>query len=115
MHYTRYPAVLERYRDTNWISDTNDTKSTSGYVFTLGGAAASWKSSKQTCIAKSTMESKFITLDKAGEEAEWLRHFLEDMPMWTKLVPPICIHCDGQSAIGRTQSYMYNDKSQHIH
>uniref|UniRef100_A0A2N9IGB9 Reverse transcriptase Ty1/copia-type domain-containing protein n=1 Tax=Fagus sylvatica TaxID=28930 RepID=A0A2N9IGB9_FAGSY len=94
VHYTRYPAVLEGYSDANWISDTNDTKSTSGYVFTLGGAAVSWKSSKQTCIARSTMESEFIALDKAGEEAEWLRHFLEDMPMWTKPVPPICIHCD---------------------
>ena len=29
----------------------------------------SWKSSKQTCIARSTMESEFIALDKAGEEA----------------------------------------------
>ena len=35
------------------------------------------------------MESEFIALDKAGEEAEWLRHFLEDMPMWMKLVPSI--------------------------
>ena len=102
MHYTRYPAVLEGYSDANWISDTNDTKSTSGYVFTLGGAAVSWKSSKQTCIARSTMESEFIALDKAREEAEWLHHFLEDMPMWMKPVPPICIHCDRQSAIGRT-------------
>ena len=50
-----------------------DTKSTSGYVFTLGGAAVSWKSLKQTCIAKSTMEYEFISLDKAAEEAEWLR------------------------------------------
>ena len=37
------------------------------------------------------MESEFITLDKAGEEVEWLRHFLEDMLMWMKLVPFICI------------------------
>jgi hypothetical protein len=114
VHYTRYPAILEGYSDANWISDTNDTKSTSGYVFTLGGAAVSWKSSKQTCIARSTMKLEFIALDKAGEEAEWLRHFLEDMPMWTKLVPPICIHCDSQLAIGRAQSYMYNGKSRHI-
>jgi hypothetical protein len=41
VHYTRYPAVLEGYSDANWISDTNDTKSTSGYVFTLGGVAVS--------------------------------------------------------------------------
>ena len=54
----------------------------------------SWKSSKQTCIARSTIESEFITLDKMGEESEWLHNFLEDIPMWPKLVPTICIHCN---------------------
>ena len=78
-----------------------DTKSTSGYVFTLGGATVSWKCSKQTCIARSTMESEFIALDKAGEEAEWLHQFLENIPIWIKPVLAICIHCDSQSAIGR--------------
>ncbi|KAF5959243.1 hypothetical protein HYC85_000452 [Camellia sinensis] len=114
LNFTRYPAVLEGYCDANWISDTKDSKSTSGYVFTLGGVAVSWKSTKQTCIARSTMESEFIALDKAGEEAEWLRHFLEDIPMWPKPVPAICIHCDSQSAIGRAQNHMYNGKSRHI-
>ena len=57
------------------------------------------------------MESKFIALDKAGEEVEWLRHFLEDMPMWMKPVRSICIHCDSKSAIGRAYSHMYNGKS----
>ena len=60
------------------------------------------------------MESEFIALDKAGEEAEWLRHFLEDIPNWPKPVPAISIHCDSQSAIGRAQSTMYNGKSRHI-
>ncbi|KAL0361314.1 UNVERIFIED_CONTAM: Retrovirus-related Pol polyprotein from transposon TNT 1-94 [Sesamum radiatum] len=114
LHYTRYPAVLEGYSDANWISDSKDTKSTSGYVFTIGGGAVSWKSSKQTCIAHSTMESEFIALDKAGEEAEWLCNFLEDIPCWTKSVPAIMIYCDSQSAIGRAQSGMYNGKSRHI-
>jgi len=114
LNYSRYPAVLEGYSDANWISDTKDTKSTSGYVFTLGGAAISWKSSKQTCIARSTMESEFIALDKAGEEAEWLRNFLEDIPCWPKPVTAITIHCDSQSAIGRAQNSMYNGKSRHI-
>ena len=53
------------------------------------------------------MESEFIALDKCGEEAEWLRHFLEDIPRWPKPVPPICIHCDSQSAIGKAQNSMY--------
>ena len=38
----------------------------------VGGADLSWKSSKQICIARSTIELVLITLDKAGEEAEWL-------------------------------------------
>ena len=114
LHYTNYPGVVEGYCDANWISDSKDSKSTSGYVFTIGSAAVSWKSSKQTCIARSTMEAEFIALDKAGEEAEWLRNFLEDIPNWPKPVPPICIHCDSQSAIGRAQSKMYNGKSRHI-
>ncbi|PHT49270.1 hypothetical protein CQW23_13478 [Capsicum baccatum] len=60
------------------------------------------------------MESEFITLDKAGEEAEWLRNFLEDIYYWPKPVAPVCIHCDSQTAIGRTGSMIYNGKSHHI-
>ena len=114
LHYSKYPAVLEGYYDANWISDTKDSKSTSGYLFTLGGGAVSWKSSKQMCIDRSTMESEFIALDKAGEEVEWHSHFLEDNPIWPQPVHAIYIHCDSQSAIGRAQSHIYNGKSQHI-
>ena len=101
LHYSKYLVVLEGYCDANWISDTKDSKSTSGYLFTLGGGAVSWKSSKQRCIARSTMEYEFIAQDKAGEEAEWLRHFLEDIPMWPQPMLAIYIHCGSQSTIGR--------------
>ena len=83
-------------------------------MFILGGAAVSWKSSKQTVITRSTMEYEFIALDKCGEEAEWLCHFLEDIPRWPKPISSTCIHYDSQSAIGRAQNSMYNGKSRHI-
>ena len=61
------------------------------------------------------MESEFVALDKCGEEAEWLRNFLEDIPKWTKHVPAISIHCDNQSAIGRAFIVLFNGgKSRHI-
>ena len=46
LNFTRYPVVLEGICDAGRITDTKDSKSTSGYVFTLGGAAVSWKSTK---------------------------------------------------------------------
>jgi hypothetical protein len=46
IQYSGYPRVLEGYSDSNWISDADETKATSGYVFTLGGGAVSWKSCK---------------------------------------------------------------------
>jgi len=82
LHFGKFPAVLEGYCDANWISGNDETCSTSGYVFTMGGGAISWKSSKQTCIARSTMESEFIALELASQEAEWLRDLLADLPMW---------------------------------
>ena len=42
------------YSDSDWAGDLNDRKSTSGYVFTVGGGAISWKSKKQSCVALST-------------------------------------------------------------
>jgi hypothetical protein len=41
IHYSGYPAVLEGCSDANWISDVDELYATSGYVFTLGGAAVS--------------------------------------------------------------------------
>jgi hypothetical protein len=72
IHYSRYPRVLEGYSDSNWIFDADETKATSGYVFTLGGGAVSWKSCKQTILTRSTMEAELTTLDTATVEAEWL-------------------------------------------
>ena len=66
----RYPKVIEGYSDASWISNISNSKATSGYVFTLGGAAVSWKSSKQTVITRSTIEYEFVTLNKYREEAE---------------------------------------------
>ena len=84
------------------------------YLITLDGAVVSWKSSKQTCITRLTIESKFITLDKVAEEAEWLRNFLEDILVWPKPITTICIHYDRMEAQARAKNNIYNGKSRHI-
>jgi len=75
IEYSGFPAILEGYNDANWISDSNETKSTSGYVLTLGGGVVAWRLVRQTIIARSTMESEFVALEMTGSEAEWLKNF----------------------------------------
>ena len=60
------------------------------------------------------MKSEFIALDKVGKVAEWLRQSLKDISLWPKLVPAICIHCDNQAVIFKTQKFVYNGKSRYI-
>ncbi|GJU68789.1 zinc finger, CCHC-type containing protein [Tanacetum coccineum] len=62
LSYVGYSSVLEGYSDASWINHVEDSSSTSGWVFLLGGGAISWASKKQTCITSSTMESEFVAL-----------------------------------------------------
>ena len=55
---------LEAYSDSSFQSDPDDSKSISGYVFTLNGGAVSWKSSKQQIVADSTTEVSTLLLVK---------------------------------------------------
>ena len=99
------------YSDSNWISDADEIKATSGYIFTLGGAAVSWRSRKQTILTRSTMEVELVALDTATVEAEWLRELLMEMPMIEKPIPAILINCDNQTVIIKIKSAKDNLKS----
>jgi hypothetical protein len=48
------------YSDLDFVGCKDSRKSTLGYIFMLVGGAISWKSTKQTIIASSTMEAEFI-------------------------------------------------------
>lgn len=112
--YSGYPTVLEGYTDASWIAYHEDHKSTTGWIFSLGGGAISWGSKKQTCISDSTMAAEFIALASCSKEAEWLRNLLIEIPIWPKPMPPISIHCDSQATLSKAYCQVYNGKSRHI-
>nr|GEW44882.1 zinc finger, CCHC-type [Tanacetum cinerariifolium] len=65
--------LLESYSDASWINHVEDSSSTSGWVFLLGGGAISWASKKQTCITGSTIEYEFEALAAAGKKSRMAR------------------------------------------
>ena len=60
---------LEEYTNSSFQSDSDDSKSISGYVFILNGGAVSWKNFKQSTVADSTTEIEYITASEAAEKA----------------------------------------------
>ena len=75
------------------------TKSTSGYVFTLGGETVSWRSIKQSCIVDSTMEAEYVETLEAAKEAVWLRKFLMELGVIAKVVDRMILYCDNSGVV----------------
>ncbi|KAK4389970.1 hypothetical protein Sango_2060300 [Sesamum angolense] len=48
-----------------------------------------------------------------GQEAEWLKNLLGDVPLWGSTVP-VSLHSDSQAAIGIAMNYAYNGKRRYI-
>ena len=64
---------IEGYSDSDFAGDADDRKSTSRCIFTLEKGAISWKSSKQTVTASSTMYAKFVACYEASGQVTWLK------------------------------------------
>ncbi|KAF8407388.1 hypothetical protein HHK36_006519 [Tetracentron sinense] len=55
------PLCVEGYSDSDSLGDQDDRKwSNSGFVLVFSGGAVSWKSKKQSCVAISMMEAKYV-------------------------------------------------------
>ena len=61
------------YPDFDRAGDTDDCKSTSGYMFQTSGAVISWRVKKQTCVALSTAKAECMALASEAQEAFWMR------------------------------------------
>jgi hypothetical protein len=111
-HTPSSSPVLFGYADADWASDINDRKSTSGYVFTLGGGAISWSSKKQTTVALSSTEAEYIAGAHAAKEAIWLRQLLTELGQDMSF--PTTLHVDNQSAIAIARNPEFHKRTKHI-
>ncbi|GJT90088.1 hypothetical protein Tco_1078933 [Tanacetum coccineum] len=101
---SKFTSNPKAYSDASWINHVEDSSSTSGWMFLLGGGAISWASKKQTCITDSTMESEFVALVAVGKEAEWLRNLVHEILIWPKPIAPISIRCDSVVTLAKAYS-----------
>ena len=89
-------------------------KSTSGFMFTLGGGTINWRSVKQSCIADSTMEVEYVAASKAAKEAVWLKYFVLDLGVFPSAQSVITLFCDNSGVVANSKESRAHKKRRHI-
>jgi len=115
-HGLRFSAnsslVLSGYSDADWAGDPTDRRSTTWYCFFLGSSLFSWRSKKQTVVARSSTKSEYRALANATSELLWLRWLLKDVGV-TQSSTTI-LHCDNRSAIQISHNDVFHERTKHI-
>src|SRR5258708_36659895 len=104
--------ILKGYADADWVSDKNDRKLTSGYIFMLGGGIMSWSSKKQSAVALSSTEAEYIARGHAAKEAVWLRRLLSKLKQDT--TEPTTIHINNQLSIALVHNPEFQNITKHV-
>ena len=79
---------IEGYLDSDFAGDVDDRKSMSGYIFTLAKGAISWKSSKQSVTASSTMYAEFVACYEASGQVAWHKKFVPSLRVVDSIEKP---------------------------
>nr|KYP70981.1 Retrovirus-related Pol polyprotein from transposon TNT 1-94 [Cajanus cajan] len=100
------------YSDADWAGSPSDRRSTSGYCVLIGGNLISWKSKKQTTVARSTAEAEYRAMAAAASEVTWLQQLLKQLQIRdtqeTKLI------CDNETALHIASNLVFHERTKHI-
>ena len=102
------------YTDLDFQFDLDFRKSISGYVFTLGGGAISWRSVKQSYTVDSTKEVEYVVACETAKEAVWLKKFLSDLGVVRMKQVPITLFCDNSGVVAQSKDPRNHKKGKHI-
>ena len=112
--YGESDLKLVGFTDSSFQSDHDDSRSVSGYIFTLNGGAICWKSSKQHIVADSVCEAEYIAASDAAKEAVWLRKFINELGVAPSLDGSILLYYDSTGAIAQMKELKAHQQTKHI-
>jgi len=102
---------LQGYVDTDMAGDKDNRRSTTGYVFTIGGTTNSWVSKIQSVVALSTTEAEYVAAKKASKEMIWLQMFMGELH---KEHDMSTLDSDSQSAIHLSNNSAFHSRTKHV-
>ncbi|GJR93306.1 putative ribonuclease H-like domain-containing protein [Tanacetum coccineum] len=105
------PFELEAFSDSDYRGASLDRKSTTGGCQFLGRRLISWQCKKQTIMANSTTEAKYVAAANCCRQVLWIQNQMMDYGfnfMNTK------IHIDNESTISVIKNPVAHSRTKHI-
>ncbi|CAL2274253.1 unnamed protein product [Prunus armeniaca] len=113
--YQRQESLeLVGYCDSDFAGCPDDLKSTSAFVFLLARGAVSWKSSKQSTVAASTMQAEFVACYEATIQASWLKNFITGLCVVDSIARPVQIFCDNSATVFYSRNNKRSAGTKHL-
>lgn len=103
---------VELYTDADWAGSLVDRRSTSGYCSFMWGNLVTWRSKKQSVVARSTAEAEFRAMALGVCELLWLKKVLWDLKFAAQ--GPMKLFCDNKAAISISQNPVQHDRTKHV-
>ncbi|RVW92976.1 Retrovirus-related Pol polyprotein from transposon RE1 [Vitis vinifera] len=76
---------VEIYTDADWAGSANDKRSTTGYCTYVWGNLVTWRSKKQSVVARSSAETEFRAVAQGMCEGLWLQKLLKELRITIEL------------------------------
>jgi transposase InsO family protein len=106
--------IAEGYTDASFMTDPDDRRSQSGYVFLLNGGAVSWRSWKQSTTADSTTSAEVMAAAEASKEGVWIKKFLEELGVVPSSEGPLELFCDNSASISQIKEPRSHHKTKYM-
>ncbi|CAN6704554.1 unnamed protein product [Malus baccata var. baccata] len=105
-------TTIMGYTDADWAGNSLDRKSTTGFCTFVGGNLVTWRSKKQTIVARSSAEAKYRAMAFTACELIWLKSLMLDLGFPSN--EPMSMFCDNQAAMHITSNPVFHERMKHI-
>ncbi|RVW12470.1 Retrovirus-related Pol polyprotein from transposon RE1 [Vitis vinifera] len=102
----------EVYSDADWARNIIDRRSTFGYCSFVWGNLVTWRSKKQSVVARSSAEAEYRALAQGICEGIWIKRVLSELGQTSS--SPILMICDNQAAISIAKNPVHHDRTKHV-
>ena len=102
---------LAGFSDSDWASNVDDRKSTTGGCFYVRANLVAWMNKKQNSVSLPVAEAEYIAVGSCCSQLLWMKKVLTDYGISQDTV---VVSCDNSSAIDISKNPIQHSKTKHI-